>query len=67
MLGQKSFQVAGYNYSPERYVSDHQRIPSRVMVGTESYPKDSFQMFDQVWKNSWVIGDFTWTSVDYIG
>lgn len=48
--------MAGYNYSPQRYVSDHKRVPSRVMVGTESFPKDSFQMFDLVWSNPWVIG-----------
>ena len=59
--------VAGYNYSPNRYVLDHQRDPSRVIVGTESFPKDSFQMWDLVWNHSHVIGDFIWTAFDYIG
>ena len=27
--------VAGYNYSPDRYELDHRRVPGRVIVGTE--------------------------------
>ena len=27
----------------------------------------AFQMWDAVWNNSWVIGDFVWTSLDYLG
>jgi len=59
--------VAGYNYSPNRYMSDHKRSPTRVIVGTESFPKDSFQMWDLIWKHSHVIGDFIWTALDYTG
>merc|ERR1712178_620151 len=63
----KYLDVGGYNYSPERYVSDHSRIPDRIMVGTESFPDQSFHMWDLVWNNSWVLGDFIWTAIDYIG
>ena len=59
--------VAGYNYSPDKYVDDHARLPDRVMVGTESYPRESFHVWESVWNNSWVIGDFVWTAMDYIG
>jgi len=59
--------VAGYNYSPERYLSDHKRFPERVIVGTESFPKASFQMWDLIWNHKHVIGDFIWTSMDYTG
>jgi beta-galactosidase len=52
--------VAGYNYSPNEYVSDHTRVPSRIMVGTESFPNDSFKMWDLAWSNEWVLGDFIW-------
>lgn len=34
--------VAGYNYAEPHYVEDHQRVPDRVMVATESKPADSF-------------------------
>lgn len=62
-----ALDVAGYNYSPNRYESDHTRFPDRVMVGTESFPKNSFQMWDQYTSHSWVLGDFIWTAIDYIG
>ena len=60
--------LAGYNYSPQNYVSDHARKPARIMVGTESFPDQSFAM----WRNGvdphpWVIGDFIWTAIDYLG
>ncbi len=60
-------EVAGYNYSPDRYVSDHERIPSRIIVGTESFPTDSFKMWDLAWQHPHVLGDFIWTAYDYIG
>ena len=59
--------VGGYNYSPQRYVSDHRRFPERIIVGTESFPTASFQMWDNFQNHSWVIGDFIWTAIDYIG
>merc|ERR1712185_419799 len=34
--------IAGYNYSPQRYESDHARHPDRVMVATESFPDESY-------------------------
>ena len=62
-----SLDVSGYNYSPDRYQLDHKRKPDRIIVGTESFPTSSFEMWNQVWNSSWVIGDFIWTSMDYIG
>eukprot|EP00041_Stephanoeca_diplocostata_P030799 m.940915 g.940915 ORF g.940915 m.940915 type:complete len:972 (+) comp23830_c3_seq1:346-3261(+) len=59
--------VAGYNYSPDQYQGDHNRLPERIMVGTESFPKDSYEMWSDVWSMSWVIGDFIWTAMDYLG
>ena len=34
--------IVGYNYMIHKAESDHQRVPSRVMWQTESYPKDAF-------------------------
>ena len=59
--------VAGYNYSPDMYTVDHVRKPKRVMVGTESLPGSALQMWAAVWNNTFVIGDFVWTSYDYLG
>jgi len=62
-----NFDVAGYNYAFERYKSDHERDPKRVMAATESSPFLAFDYWMGVIDNPWVIGDFVWTSFDYIG
>ena len=59
--------VAGYNYLPDKYESDHARHPERVMYGSESYPKDFFDYWSLVEKHPYVIGDFVWTAMDYFG
>lgn len=62
-----NLDIAGYNYLPEKYESDHARHPERVMVGTESFPRDAFDYWSLVEKHPYVIGDFVWTAMDYFG
>ncbi len=59
--------VGGYNYQWKQYESDHARLPHRVMMGTESMPLQSFDNWQQVQKHPYVIGDFVWTGMDYLG
>ncbi len=59
--------VAGYNYLPEKFETDHARHPDRVMMTTESYPKACFAYWSAVENHSYVIGDFVWTAMDYFG
>ena len=59
--------IAGYNYSFERYESDHVLFPDRVMAGTETSPKHAYENWSLVEKLPYVIGDFVWTSMDYLG
>ncbi len=59
--------VAGYNYHLYSATSDHQRVPSRIIVHTESFPKDAFANWKLVQDNNYVIGDFVWTAIDYLG
>ncbi|WP_255485168.1 glycoside hydrolase family 2 TIM barrel-domain containing protein [Mucilaginibacter sp. X5P1] len=59
--------VGGYNYHLGSAPSDHQRVPSRIIMQTESYPKDAFANWKLVENNNYVIGDFVWTAVDYLG
>jgi beta-galactosidase len=66
-IGFKHLDIGGYNYLPQYYEADHARNPKRVMVGTESYPKDFFDYWTFVEKHSYIIGDFVWTSMDYFG
>ena len=59
--------VGGYNYQWREYENDHKIAPSRLMMGTESFPKEAFENWQMVEKHPYVIGDFVWTSMDYLG
>ena len=59
--------VAGYNYHLHSAPADHVRNPSRIIVQTESYPRDAFVNWNLVQNNSYIIGDFVWTAMDYLG
>src|SRR5476649_2303144 len=59
--------VGGYNYLRKEYEADHIKYPQRIMMGTESYAMDIYDYWKQVEKNAWVIGDFVWTAMDYLG
>ena len=65
--GFKSLDIAGYNYLPEHFQGDHERHPDRVMYTSESYPKDALMYWSQVEDHNYVIGDFVWTAMDYLG
>jgi len=62
-----ALDVGGYNYQWRQYLPDHELHPQRVMVGTESFPLEAFDNWMSVLENSFVIGDFVWTSLDYLG
>lgn len=59
--------VAGYNYLLDRYQSDGAAFPDRIICGLETFPKDAFDYWQAVQKLPYVIGDFVWTSLDYLG
>lgn len=59
--------VAGYNYQLHRAESDHERVPSRIILQTESYPKNAFSNCKMVQEHDYIIGDFVWTALDYLG
>ena len=62
-----TLDVAGYNYSPKEYVSGHQRHPEQLIYASESYSSEAYDYWKAVEKYNWMIGDFVWTSFDYIG
>jgi beta-galactosidase len=62
-----ALDIGGYNYMWRAYQSDHERHPQRVMMGTESFPLEALDNWQQVEDHSYVIGDFVWTSLDYLG
>lgn len=59
--------VVGYNYQVKRYAPDHQLYPNRVMIGTESYPKEVDLIWRQVDRSPYILGDFVWSAMDYLG
>lgn len=59
--------ITGYNYMIHKSEGDHRRVPSRVMMQTESYPNDAWKNYRKVKDNTYIIGDFVWTAMDYIG
>lgn len=59
--------VAGYNYELERHTEDHLRVPGRVIYAAESYQVDAFNSWAAVNDHSYVIGDFVWSAIDYLG
>jgi beta-galactosidase len=59
--------ICGYNYQLQRAASDHIRVPSRLILSTESYPTDAFKNWKMAKNNSYILGDFVWTSIDYLG
>lgn len=62
-----SLDVGGYNYLYDKYEHDHGTHPDRIMFGAESYPKHASQNWDLVERLPYVIGDFVWTAMDYLG
>ena len=59
--------VAGYNYGILRYKNDLKRYPNRVILGTETFCKDTYAFWKIAEKNSALIGDFVWSGIDYLG
>ena len=59
--------IGGYNYMWKQYENDYKLYPKRMVIGTESFPKEAFENWQMVKKQPNVIGDFVWTAFDYLG
>ena len=59
--------IVGYNYLRQKMEGDHERMPSRVMMHTETYPCEVWQNYRTVADKPYVIGEFVWTAIDYLG
>lgn len=57
----------GYNYMIHKSESDHARDPKRIMWQTESFPGAAAASWHKVAENPYIIGDFVWTGIDYLG
>lgn len=61
------WDIVGYNYLPYHYEKTGKLFPNRVILATESKPRDFADYWAAVEKYSYLLGDFEWTSHDYIG
>ncbi|MFN8255939.1 MAG: glycoside hydrolase family 2 TIM barrel-domain containing protein [Bacteroidales bacterium] len=59
--------VVGYNYGYDKYEIDHQKYPERIIFASESMPLFSFENWTMNEKLPYVLGNFTWTAMDYLG
>lgn len=61
------WDVVGYNYLNYHYEEAGKLFPNRVICATESKPHQMEEYWADVEKYPYLIGDFIWTSHDYIG
>ncbi|MCB0654675.1 MAG: DUF4982 domain-containing protein, partial [Saprospiraceae bacterium] len=59
--------VIGYNYAFQTYQTDHRKHPERIMYASEFMPPLSLQNWQTVEQLPYVIGNFSWTAMDYLG
>lgn len=59
--------LVGYNYMIHKSESDPNRCPERIMWQTESFPRDTAKNRRKVSEYPYIIGDFVWTGIDYLG
>ncbi len=57
--------VTGYNYLEQHYAADHQSYPGRIILGSENH--HSVAAWKTVAENEFVVGQFLWTGIDYLG
>lgn len=57
--------IAGYNYTEDRYAMDHKKYPSRIIFGSEN--RHDLKAWKAVTDNDYIFGQFLWTGIDYLG
>jgi len=59
--------ITGYNYQWQNYEADHNLHPEWIIAGTESVVLEADDNWNKVKQHEYVIGDFLWTGMDYLG
>ena len=60
-----ALDVAGYNYTENRYAMDHETYPERIIYGSEN--RHDMDAWKAVRDNDHISGQFLWTGIDYLG
>jgi beta-galactosidase len=62
-----TLDICGYSYQSSQYENDHKRLPDRIMFSSEIDPRHSFDNWMKVEDLNYVLGNFEWTAMDYMG
>lgn len=57
--------IVGYNYTENKYDSDHELYPERVLYGSEN--RHDIGAWYAVKNKDFIFGQFLWTGIDYLG
>jgi hypothetical protein len=57
--------IAGYNYTENRYDSDHEKYPERIICGSEN--RHDMDAWKAVRDKPHIFARFLWTGIDYLG
>lgn len=57
--------IVGYNYTENKYDSDHKLYPQRILYGSEN--RHDLEAWYAVKNKEFISGQFLWTGVDYLG
>lgn len=61
----EAVDVVGYNYTEDRYDTDHKTYPKRIIYGSET--RSDFGAWKAVRDKDHIFGQFIWTGTDYLG
>ena len=65
--------ISGYNYEQFSikkgggFVENHKEFPNRIMYHSESRVPKFYDNWEKISKLNYVLGDFIWTGIDYLG
>lgn len=60
-----ALDIAGYNYTEDKYDSDHKKYPNRVIYGSEN--RHDMAAWKATRDREYIFGQFLWTGIDYLG
>jgi hypothetical protein len=60
-----ALDIAGYNYTEDKYDNDHTKYPDRVIYGSEN--RHDMAAWKATRDRKHIFGQFLWTGIDYLG
>lgn len=60
-----ALDIAGYNYTENKYDEDHKKYPERIIFGSEN--RHELGAWKPVRDKEFIFGQFLWTGIDYLG